>query len=111
MAIAQQIVGIVEDTLKSHPNVICRKVHLRIGELTAVVPDSLQFAYKAITADTPLSTSELTITSLPVLAECRSCSRETGIREFDFSCPHCGSRDLKISQGKELHVENLEIDE
>ncbi|NQT24618.1 hydrogenase maturation nickel metallochaperone HypA [candidate division KSB1 bacterium] len=111
MAIAQQIVGIVEDTLRSHPNAKCKTVHVRIGELTAVIPESLTFAYQAITTDTPLSESILKIKSMPILAECKSCLQKFGIKDFDFLCPFCQSQDLEVRQGKELHVEKLELDE
>jgi hydrogenase nickel incorporation protein HypA/HybF len=111
MAIAQQIVGIVEETLKSHPNAKCKTVHIRVGELTAIIPESLTFAYQAITTDTSLCESVLHIESVPVLAKCRSCSQQFGIKDFEFSCPFCRSQDIEIQQGKELHIEKLELDE
>ena len=111
MAIAQQIVGIVEETLKTYPDAKCKTVHIRIGELTAVIPESLTFAYQAITTDTPLSESKLEIESLPIRAQCKSCSKQFGVEEFEFLCPHCRSQDIEILQGRELHVEKLELDE
>jgi len=110
-AIARQIVGIVEETLRSHPNAKCKTVHVRIGELTAVIPESLTFAYEAITADTLLSDSRLAIESLPVRAECKSCLKQFGVEDFEFRCPHCQSQEIEIRQGKELHIEKLELNE
>lgn len=110
-AIARQIVVIVEETLKSYPNARCKTVHVQIGELTAVIPESLIFAYQAATADTPLSESKLNIITIPILAECKTCSQQFGIRDFDFHCPFCRSQDIEIRQGRELHVEKLELDE
>lgn len=111
MAIAQQIVGIVDETLKSHPNTKCKTVHIRVGELTAVIPESLHFAYQAITSDTSLADSRLYIETVPVRAECKSCLKQFGIRDFEFACPHCQSTEIEIRQGNELHVEKLELDE
>ena len=110
MAIAQQIVGIVEETISSQAGRRCKTVHLRIGELTAIVPDSLIFAYEAITDGTPLASSRLDIQSIPVRARCRSCQGEFGIQDFEFSCSKCGSASIEILEGRELTVEKLEME-
>ena len=109
MTIAQNIVSIVEDMIGTHPGKTCKSVHVKIGELTAVVPDSLTFAYQALTADTDLASSSLIIESLPILGKCRQCASVFGVSDFEFSCPHCSSQNIEIQQGKELHVEKLEL--
>jgi len=109
MSIAQHIVELVENILSEHPGQTCRSVHLKIGELTAVVPESLTFAYQALTEDTPLASSSLTIESLPILAKCRDCNKVFSVQDFEFLCPHCSSHAIDIKQGEELHIEKLEL--
>ncbi|MBN2104937.1 hydrogenase maturation nickel metallochaperone HypA [bacterium] len=99
----------VEKILREHPGETCKSVHVKIGELTAVVPESLTFAYQALTEDTPLASSSLCIESLPILAKCRSCDTVFGIRDFEFLCPNCSSHEIDIQQGEELHIEKLEL--
>ena len=109
MTIAQNIVGIVQQTLKEHPDKSCKTVYVKIGELNAVITESLSFAYKALTANTDLASSDLVIEHLPILGKCRQCASVFGIDSFEFSCPQCRSHDIEIEQGKELHVEKLEL--
>ena len=110
MTIARQIVGIVEETLSTHPNTICTTVHIKIGEMRAIIPESLNFAYQAIIQGTRLSQSKLVITSVPVMARCHSCQKQMHIRDFEFLCSACHSQDLEIMEGRELHVEKLEVE-
>jgi len=58
MSIAQNILEIVESALSENPGSRLKKVVVKAGELVAVVPESLQFCYQAITAGTPLEGSE-----------------------------------------------------
>jgi hydrogenase nickel incorporation protein HypA/HybF len=76
MSIAQSVLEIVNDTLQQNPGSKLKKVVVKVGELVAVVPDSLQFCYQALTADTPMEGSELVIEVIPVAASCQDCGRE-----------------------------------
>jgi len=110
MSIAQSLLEIVEDTLKENPHSKLKKVVVKVGELVAVVPDSLQFCYQALTADTPLEGSELVIELIPVAASCQDCRKEFKVDSFFFICPHCESTNVKILSGQELRVSELEVE-
>ena len=49
-------------------------VHLRLGRLRQVVPDTLRYCWGLVTADTALAGSELVIESVAVTARCRACA-------------------------------------
>jgi hydrogenase nickel incorporation protein HypA/HybF len=110
MAIAQQIIGIAEEILGAHSGKTCKKIYVKIGELTAVIPESLTFAFQALTADTELASASLYIDILPVLGKCRICSKSFNLRDFEWTCPKCQSHEIEIVQGRELHIEKLELD-
>ena len=48
MSIAQSIIDIVNDTLAENEKSRLKEVAVDIGEMVAVVPESLQFCYEAI---------------------------------------------------------------
>lgn len=110
MSIAQSVLEIVNDTLQQNPGSKLKKVVVKVGELVAVVPDSLQFCYQALTADTPLQGSELVIEVIPVAAYCQDCGKEFKIDSFFFVCPHCESTNVKVLSGQELQVSELEVE-
>ncbi|HDQ45019.1 MAG TPA: hydrogenase maturation nickel metallochaperone HypA [bacterium] len=111
MAIAQQIIEIVKETLACRPGSQFKSitVYLRIGELTALVAESLQFAFEALIADTPLAQSRLEIEWVPARARCKSCEKEFGIRDFEFACPACGAAETEVIQGNEMNISRVEI--
>ena len=85
------------------------EVVVDVGELVAVVPESLEFCYAAITDNTKYHGSRLVINLLPVLACCDDCHKEFKVENITFTCPHCNSVKLKIFQGQELKISHLEV--
>jgi len=110
MSIAQNIVSIVDETLAGEKYQRLREVVVDVGELVAVVPESLEFCYMVITEKTKFQDSKLTIRVLPLVGKCRKCQAESKVERFDFVCAKCQARDLEIIQGEELHISHLEVD-
>lgn len=86
-------------------------VGLRIGELTDIVPASLEFGFNVCVSETPLEGAELNIEILPVKGQCRQCKCEFEVEDLQFICPACGGRSIKTVQGQELDICYLEVDE
>ena len=110
MGIAMQIVKIATEAIPEeaadHP---VARVNLRVGKLTAVVPDSLRFCFEIVVQYTPLSGAVLEIDEVQVTATCRDCGHHWTITGPAFVCPECNSGRLEIISGKELNVESIEI--
>ncbi len=111
MSVAQSIVQIVEEVLQEQNARKVLKVVVKVGELVAVVPESLQFCYRAITEGTELGNSELVIEPVPVRAQCLECGRDFSPEVPFLVCPHCRGGRVKLLQGQELQVSQLEVEE
>lgn len=85
-------------------------ISMRIGALTDIVPDSLQFGFEMMTKDTILENTELKIESIPVKGRCKNCHKDFEVVEFIFICSNCASVDLDIHQGNELEIAFIETD-
>ena len=109
-AIAQDIIAIVNETLKQQPNVRLEVVRVSIGEMIAVVPQLLSHAYRSITDKTPLGGSVLDIEVIPIKAVCQTCDNSFGLAEYDFLCPSCESKDILIKTGNEFYIKELEVE-
>jgi hydrogenase nickel incorporation protein HypA/HybF len=115
MSIAQSLVGIVQQEMSKHG--VSRLVSVRVchGALAAVVPHALEFAWQAVTQDTPLAGARLDMVEVAVRLRCSSCGKEFTPEDCDrlllIPCPACGE-DLghEVLEGKELYIENLEAD-
>ena len=85
-------------------------IGLRIGALTAIVPDALIFGFESLSKDTLLEKTELRIRSISVKGTCNSCQKDFEVHEFVFVCPACYSVDIATYQGDELDIEYIEVE-
>ena len=112
MGIAMQIIEIATASIpQSIPISRVERVHLTIGKLAAVVPESLRFCFEIAAKETPLDGAELVIAEIPVKARCKICRREWIITEPVFKCVACDSGQIEILSGRELNIESIEITE
>jgi hydrogenase nickel incorporation protein HypA/HybF len=108
LSIADAIVTIASRHAAGRP---VSRVDVRVGHLRQVVPDSLQFAFELITADTELEGAELVIEEVPACVHCRACGADTTLEEFPAHCNECGGLDVEVTGGDELLVDSIDIDD
>ena len=109
MGIAQQIVDIVVGAIPAEAGgAPVESVLIRVGKLTAVVPESLRFCWEVITKDTRLAGARLDIEEVPVVGRCMACKAQVVIQEPPFACGECGG-DLEFLSRRELMVRSLEL--
>lgn len=82
---------------------------LRIGALSDVVPEALEFNFDIIKADTPLAQTKLVMEQVPLKGQCRACAQAFEVVNYLFACPKCGSGQIEITQGEELDIAYLEV--
>jgi len=112
MGIAMQIVEIAAASIPADlAGARVETVNLKVGKLSAIVPDSLRFCFEAVAKDTALEGARLHITEIPVRAACNDCRSEWTIEQPAFKCPSCGSGDITLLTGRELDIESIELAE
>jgi len=111
MGIANSILEGVAAELRRRPGCRAVKVGVRIGELAGVDPDALSFAFEALTLDTELAGLALDVEYVAPRSHCRECGREFEVRNFELSCPACGSFNADRISGDELQFTYLEIED
>mgnify|MGYP001815986780 FL=1 len=87
------------------------QVNLKVGKLSAVVPDSLRFCFDVAGKDTALAGAELIIEEIPVRIRCRDCQAEWRVETPAFRCRECDSGSVEIVSGRELDIRSIEIEE
>jgi len=70
-----------------------RTVHLRIGALRQVVPETLSYAWEFVSRDTGLGHAKLEIDWVPAVVECAHGHREQVGPLDGLLCPRVESRD------------------
>lgn len=111
LSVAQNIIEIIQQHISESDLERVIAVHLKIGTAAGIVPDSLEFSFQAITANSLLSNARLEIESVPFCVHCNTCGM-TLENETGFAlCNECGSTDTKIISGSELNIVDIELSE
>jgi len=109
LGIAQNILEIVQQSVPETQAPQVRWIKMRIGPLSGIVPDSLDFCFSAIIGETKLSQARLAIENAPMIARCLDCSREFQMEEMSFQCAACKSSNLELISGRELEIVEIEL--
>ncbi len=84
-------------------------LHLRIGALSGVVKEALEFAFDVVTADTLAQGASLTIDTVPVVCYCQKCQSEFQPPDPFYECPNCGQLSHQLLRGTEMDLLSIEI--
>jgi hydrogenase nickel incorporation protein HypA/HybF len=85
-----------------------KRIVLRIGKLSSVLPDAVRFCFELCAAGTQAEGAVLEIIEPLGLARCRACSGEVALARPYGQCS-CGSTDLEWLAGEELKIETVEV--
>jgi hydrogenase nickel incorporation protein HypA/HybF len=105
LGITQEIVAIVSEHARGAK---VSRVVLEIGELTALLPDAVEFCFDLCTEGTVAEGARLEIIAIPGRAHCRQCGNEMKLDRPWGLCP-CVNPDLEYLAGEELRIKEIEV--
>ena len=105
MSLASEILRTSRAAMAERGGVRLERVLVAVGELTALEPDLLRFAWEALTADTSDAGSVLDVEWRPAIQHCANCGDLPGHRPGSWLplCPTC-NEPLKIVGGQDLDL-------
>ena len=111
MGIAIEVYRTCRETIEAHGGGRLRQARLAVGELSAVEPDLLVYAWEAVVIDGPDAGAELIIDWCKADQRCTQCgeSKERSSGSWMRLCPDCGMP-LEVSGGSELDVVDLSFE-
>jgi hydrogenase nickel incorporation protein HypA/HybF len=87
-------------------------IHLRIGQLRQVVPDTLVYCWGLVSTDTELDGSVLEVENVPASIRCADCGATTVVGDLPlFMCSACTGVDVSVVSGEEFLITALELAE
>ncbi|MDR1412936.1 MAG: hydrogenase maturation nickel metallochaperone HypA [Actinomycetes bacterium] len=110
MSIMQSVFDAAFKALNQSGETRITEIKLTIGEMTEIQDVSLRFAFEALKPNTPARNATLSITMLQPRSCCHDCDAEYTHDRFTMLCPHCGSMNVELLQGRELQIDALEAD-
>jgi hydrogenase nickel incorporation protein HypA/HybF len=104
LSIAQSVVDAVCERAAGRA---VRSVRMRVGALTAVVPEAMCSA-SISPSRAPWPRARGWTSSTAGIARCRSCGADVELADLILLCP-CGSADLEVTAGRELQIVSMEV--
>jgi hydrogenase nickel incorporation protein HypA/HybF len=87
-------------------------IHLEVGRLRQVVPDTLTYCWSLVSDQTELAGSQLEVDSVPVRLHCLDCGSDTTLTDqLLLLCAHCISDRVSVTTGEEFQLTSLELAE
>lgn len=84
-------------------------VRVAVGAMSGVEPEALRFAFPLAMEGTVAAGAELVIDEVPFTVHCRDCRMESAPEDEFALCPACGSSDVEVRGGRELHILSLDV--
>jgi hydrogenase nickel incorporation protein HypA/HybF len=109
-SIVEGLMQILESQAAAHGVARIRRVNLKVGKLRAVEPQALVACFEVFAEGTVAEGAELVIEHVPAHGRCEDCGEDFEVRGFRLLCPACGGRNVALSGGRELLIENFEAE-
>lgn len=120
MAVTQAMLNMALEYAKG-----CRitDIYLRVGRMSAVVPESVELFFDYLSRDTLAEGATLHFEVQPVEMTCMDCGQQADLSEWADELPQsvmlkaitrgcqCGSRNLRVTGGVSFGMVSLEVEE
>lgn len=110
LSIIQNILDIAESEARKNNATRITKIKLKIGEMSGVLADSIHSCFDTVKRNTIACDAELLIEHIPLTGRCRDCGINFLIDGYQFVCSACNSNKIEIISGKELLIDELEVE-
>ena len=110
LAVTESILKICKDEQRKNSFNKINEIRIRIGELTGLVPDCIDYYFEVISKGTIGEGAKITVEKLPIIIECKECLYKSEIDSGIYSCPKCNSFRISIINGKEFYIDSLEVE-
>jgi hydrogenase nickel incorporation protein HypA/HybF len=108
-SIVESLINLVRENVPDARRV--RRVDVRVGLLSGVSPDAMQFYFEIMRDETLSGQAELAVSLEPLKAHCEGCGADHCLSEVVWLCPNCGARSLAFRNGEELHLSSIEVED
>ena len=86
------------------------RINLVIGDLSAVIGESVQFYWDIISRGTVAEGATLHFERIRACFHCKDCENDFEPDGRKFECPRCGSAQVNLIAGREFQLESIEVE-
>jgi hydrogenase nickel incorporation protein HypA/HybF len=108
LSICNSMVGIVRKHAAGRD---VRAVHVRIGAMRQIVPDTLVYCWSLVTESSDLAGTELRVERVPAKIRCSGCGHEQVLDALTMACASCTGHAVDLIEGDEFLITSLDLAE
>lgn len=109
LSIAHSLVELAVEAADNNGMKRVKTLYLKLGALSGVVKEALDFSFDVVIQGTPLEGARLVIEDVPVKIFCPDCQEARILPEpFPMRCPVCGTKTGQLLEGREMELYALE---
>jgi hydrogenase nickel incorporation protein HypA/HybF len=86
------------------------RIDLVVGDYTGVVEDAVNFYFGFLSNNTIAAGARINYTHVSGQLRCRDCDLLSPLQKRDLRCPYCEGKRVEIVGGRELYIENMEVE-
>ncbi|MCD6337942.1 MAG: hydrogenase maturation nickel metallochaperone HypA [Verrucomicrobia bacterium] len=109
VSIIQNVIQMAEEQARAQGAKRIHALRMRIGAMSGVVVDALEFAFEVVRRGTMADQAALEIETAPPRAWCAACRKEFDCSNWNLACPDCGEPSREIRKGTEVELVDMEI--
>ncbi len=108
-SIVQSLLEACEKHAKENDSTKVTRVVVKIGVMSGVEPSLLKSAFDTFKEKTICEEAEFIMNIQNIVVLCSSCKKESTLKKLEYICPNCQSIDLKIMDGEDMYLMQLEL--
>lgn len=108
LSIVFHVIKQIEELSEENSLSEVRSVTLQLGEVTGAIHEDLRDCWDwAVKRTEVMKECELEIEVIPALTYCEDCEKTYPTIQFGKTCPHCGSGNTYLVQGREMMIKEI----
>ena len=109
ISIVQGALDVALETAKASAATQILCLRMRVGTMTGVVPEAMQFAFEVLREGTIAAEARLEIETIPASSWCVNCQCEFECVDWLHVCPKCQQPSSDLRRGLELELASMEV--
>jgi len=105
----QSALELAEDHARQAGATTISRISLRVGIVSGVVPEAMQFAFDVLRRNTMADSATLEIEAIPGVFRCSGCGGVFTLQDLRFDCPSCHGLLSMEGGGADLELAQLEL--
>lgn len=110
MSLAEGVLHIIEDAARQQGFTRVRTVWLEVGQLACVEREVLCFSFEQAAKESIADSARLEIVEVKGQGWCGHCGCHVPLPALYEPCPDCGNYQIKVTDGDQLRVRELEVE-